>query len=204
VSRGQQNETYKQTKGESTNSFGNAENAYKNAEEDIGDYKAQLGRYASANPYLPGGEFQQQENMIAANTSDAAARSAGAALQETAARTGQNPAGVIGATAAMERQGARDIQGEEAGANKERIAGEAGYNKSILAGSEFPVAAESDLGKGYGSLYGTALGAQEQAAATPGFLDQLEAQLAGAGTAFLGGVGEGMGKGVGEEEAKKG
>ena len=192
MSRSQQSAVYNQTKGESGQAFGDAENAYKLAQTDVGNYETQLGRYASENPYLPGGEFQNTENEIAANTSDAAARSAGAYLQSEAARTGQNPASSIGATREMEQQGARNLTAEEAGANRERIGAEAGYNKSVLAGSEFPVQAESEIAHGQGGLYSGALGSEESAAKSPSFLDEL-------GTSLIGGA-----ENVGEAWATKG
>lgn len=181
MSRSQQNQVFQQGQQQSGNAFADSENAYKLGQTDIGNYEDQLSRYAAANPYTAGGEFQNQENEIAANTSDAGARSAGAALQEEAARTGQNPAGVIGATKAMEQQGDRNLQGQEAEANQQRIQGEAGYNKSVLGASEFPVQAEESIASGEGGLYGKAFGEEEDAAKSPSFMDELGNQLISGG-----------------------
>lgn len=186
MSRGQQTATFNQTQGESKEAFGDAENALGLEQGAVGDYQTQLGRYAAENPFQQGGEFQNDQNMVLANTADASAQAAGARLQSQAARTGQNPAGAIGATEAMQQENERSLASQEAGANTERIGDEAGYNKSVLSDYGAVPGMEGDVASGQSKLYGTSLGVQEDAAKTPGFLDTLEGQLVGAGDAAIG------------------
>lgn len=173
MSRGQQGQVFNQTSGESTQAFGNAENAYNLAQGDVGNYQAQLSKYAAENPYQAGGEFQNAQNEVLANTSDAAARAAGTRLQTQAQRTGQNPAGATAATESMEQAGARNLSAEQSAANTERLGSEAGYNKGVLQGYGEVPGMEEGIAKGYSGLYGTALGEEESAAKQPSFLDEL-------------------------------
>lgn len=195
MSRGQQGQVFNQTQGQSNQAFGQAENAYSTEQADIGDYQAQLGKYATENPYGVGGQFQSAQNEVIANTADASAQGAGARLQELSARTGQNPAGAIGATEAMEQSGERAQAGQEAEANTERIGDSANYNKGVLAGYGAVPGMENEIATGQGNLYGHSLGAEEQSAQTPSFLETLEGQLASAGNSFASAYGKAKGEG---------
>lgn len=148
------------------------------AQGDVGQYQQQLGQYAAENPYGAGGEFATDQNRILANTSDAMAKSAGSYLESQAARTGQNPAGAIGATEAIAQQNTRDLGAAEANADAQRIADAAGYNRSALAGYAAVPGMQEGIAKGEGDLYGTALGVQESAAKTPSFMDTLGSSFA--------------------------
>jgi hypothetical protein len=132
-----------------------------------------------------------------ANTADSSATSAGARLQGIAARTGQNPAGAVAATEEMQNQNERNLGGQEASAERERIGSEADYNKGVLSATAAPVSMETSIASGQGGMFGHALGTEEDAAKTPSFMETLEGQLAQAGTAFAGGFGQGMGKSMG-------
>jgi hypothetical protein len=165
LSRGQINDTYNQAKGESTGYYNDAQNSYiqgQNAEED---YKNQLSKYASSNPYGEGGQFQTDTNKVIANTNDAMARSEGERLQGQALRTGQNSAGDVAATEEMARQGARDTSSEEAQANNQRIGAGAEYGKGVVQASEFPAQFAAGVAKGMGAEGNAALDTQEKAAA---------------------------------------
>jgi len=141
-----------------------SQNSYANANNDINDYKDQLAKYASSNPYGQGGQFQTSTNQVLANTSDAGARAAGEALQSQAERTGQNTAGGIAATEKMEQQGTRNLSGEEAQANQQRIEGGAGYNKSVLQATDVPAQFASQMTKNMTDASNSALGSMVKAA----------------------------------------
>jgi hypothetical protein len=127
--------------------YNEAQNSYTQAQNAEGDYESQLSKYAASNPYGEGGQFQKTTNQIVANTADAGARAAGNMLQGQALRTGANSAGGIGATENMTQQATRDISGEEAQANQERIGAGAGYNKNVLQATEFPAQFASEMAK---------------------------------------------------------
>jgi hypothetical protein len=193
MSRGQQGQVFNQTQGESKTAFGNAENDYSLANQDIGNFQDQVKQLGAENPFTVGGEYQNNQNMVLANTSDAMAEAAGAQLQGEAARTGQNPAGAIGATESIEQANERSLAGQQAAANQERIGQEAGYNTNVTNEYGKVPGMETAVGEGETGLYNGALKAEEGAAATPSFLETLEGQLAKAGESFVGGLGQGYG-----------
>ena len=142
--------TDKTSADENAGYYNEAQNSYTQAQNAEGDYQSQLAKYAASNPYGEGGQFQKTTNQIVANTADARARAAGNALQSQALRTGGNSAGGVAATEAMTQQGTRDISGEEAQANQERIGAGAGYNKNVLQATEFPAQFASQMAKNMG------------------------------------------------------
>ena len=192
ISRSQQGQVFKQSQAEQGQAFGDAENSYTKAQQDIGNYESQLGKYASSNPYTAGGEFQTDTNRVLANTADSSATSAGARLQGIAARTGQNPGGATAATEEMQQANERNLGGQEASAERERIGSEADYNKGVLSATAAPVAMETSIASGQGGMFGHALSAEEEAAKTPSFMETLESQVAATGQAFAEGAGKGM------------
>lgn len=169
--------------------YSNAQNSYTKAQNDIGDYSDQLSKYKASNPFVEGGQFQTATNRVLANTADSGARSAGARLQGQALRTGGNTAGGIAATEEMERQGTRDLSAQEAEAQKGRIAGEAGYNKSALDATAVPAEMESRLATGQGGDANSSLGSEVKAYEQPGFWDQF-------GSAFAQSSGKALGSGT--------
>ena len=173
MSRSQQGAVLNQTTGESKQAFGDAQNDYAAANQDIGNFQSQLENYATENPYKPGGEFQNAQNEVLANTSDASSAAAANRLQTQAQRTGQNPAGAIAATETMQQENERALSGEQAQANEERISGEAGYDKGVLQGYGEVPGMEAGVASGEAGLYKGALGAEEDSAKTPSFLDVL-------------------------------
>ena len=130
--------------------FNESQNSYTQAQNAEGNYEDQLAKYASSNPYVQGGQFQTQTNRVLANTADAGAQAAGERLQGQALRTGQNSAGDVAATEQMQQQNTRNLSGEEAQANQERIGAEAGYNKGVLGATEFPAQFASMMAKNMG------------------------------------------------------
>ena len=189
MSRAQQGQVFNQTSGESKQAFGDTENSLKLAQTDVGNYQSQLAQYAKANPYVAGGEFQSDQNRVLGNTADAQAQAAGARLQSQAARTGQNPAGAIAATEAMQQENERSLAGQEAAADASRIGQQAEYNKGVLGATAVPVGMETQIAGEQAGLYKGALGAEEDAARTPSFMDTL-------GNAFSSGLGNILGGGA--------
>lgn len=187
MSRDQQTATFKTAKEQNQGYFNNAQNSYANAQTDIGDFEKQLSDYAAKNPYKQGGEFQTNENRVTANTADAAARSAGNMLQSSALRTGQNSAGAIAATEAMQQQNTRDLSSEQAAEENKRIQGEAGYNKGALDASIEPAKFEAGLSGQQGQLGEGTLNTQEAAAKQPSWMDQ-----------FGDALGQSLGSGIGK------
>ena len=199
MSRGQEGAVVGTSKAQNSTYFNNAQNSYNSAQSDVGDfskqlsdYKGQVANFSAKNPYVQGGEFDTASNRQIANTNDAAARSAGQALQGQALRTGQNSAGAVAATEAMEEQGARDTNAEQARATQQRVQGEAGYNKEALGANQGvleataqPEQMEANLSGQQGNLAGGALSTEQKAGETPSWFDE-----------FGNAVAQGLGKGV--------
>lgn len=185
MSRAQEGQTFDTAKQQNQGYYDNAQNSYANAQQDVGDFENQLASYASANPYKQGGEFQTDMNRVTANTSDAAARSAGNVLQSQALRTGQNSAGAIAATEAMQQQNTRDLSSEQASEEGKRIGNEANYNQGVLQASEKPAEMETQLAGQQGQLGEGALNTMQGAGKTPSWTDEF-------GNAFAAGLGKGM------------
>ena len=190
MSRSQQGQTFKTSQQENQGYNANAATSYDNAQQDEGNFESQLGKYAAANPYVTGGQFQTTTNQQLANTADAGAQAAGQAIQGAAVRTGQNPAGAIAATEAMQQDNTRKLGAGEAQATADRLAAGAGYNQNVTTLSEQPASFEAQLSGMEGGLANGALGTQEQASQQPSFLDELGNGLingaAGAGAAYAG------------------
>ena len=186
MSRAQEGAVVSSAKAQNAGYYNNAQNSYSNAQADVNNYEDQLSQYKgqvakfqSQNPYTQGGEFQTDTNRVLANTSDAAARSAGEALQAQTARTGGNTAGDVAATEKMQQQNTRTLGGEEAGAEQNRIGAEAGYNKeglsadqSLLPATAVPAQMESTLADQQGNLAAGALGTEQKAGETPSWWDE--------------------------------
>ena len=186
MSRGQENQVFGTASGQNAQEFQNAQNSYKNAQGDVQDYQDQLSKFAAANPYGSGGEFQTSENKVLANTSDAAAQAAGQTLQAAAVRGGQNAGSSIAATEAIEQQNARNLSGQEGEVNAQRIGDEAGYNDKVLSASSVPASLETALSGQQGTVAEGDLGIEQKAGETPSFLDTL-------GSSFAGALGSGVG-----------
>lgn len=193
MSRGQETEV-NTTAGNQNAAFNtNAQSSYNAAQGDIGDYKAQLSKFAADNPYGTGGAYQSAVNQSTANTADAASQAAGQALQGQAVRTGQNAAGAIGATQAIDEANTRNVMQTQATANANRIQQGAGYNKEVLGASEVPATLEANLSGQQAGAGNTALGTQQKAAETPDLSEELMSGVIGAGQQFASGFGKTVG-----------
>jgi len=178
MSRGQATQAFNTAAGENTTDFGNAQSAFGDTQNAIGNYNNQLASFVSGNPYTKGGEFDQTINTGLANVSDAGANSLAGALQAQARRTGQNSAADAATAAAGAEQNTRDLAGNLAAAQQQRIAGEAGYNQAALRGATEPISANQALFGTAANAANGALGDETQAAKTPSFWDQLGGSLA--------------------------
>lgn len=173
MSRGQESSVISSASDQNKTNFGNAQSAFTGTQNDIGDYKNQLAKFVSANPYTKGSEYDQTINTGLANASDAGSNSLKGALQSQTLRTGQNSAANAATAAEGARQNTRDLSSALAGAQQQRIQSEAGYNQQALGATAEPINAESGL---YGTATGganSALSTQAGAAKTPGFWDTL-------------------------------
>lgn len=173
MSRSQQQSVINTAASQNKTDFGNAQTELGNTQNDISDYKGQLAKFVSANPYTKGGEFDSTINTGLANASDAGSNSLKGALQSQTLRTGQNSAANAATAAEGARQNTRDLSSALAGAQQQRIQSEAGYNQTALGATSTPISADAGL---YGSAGGQASGAlntQAGASQTPGFWDTL-------------------------------
>lgn len=187
MSRGQSTQTFNTATANSNQDQSNAQSSYGATQGDINDYKDQLAKFTSSNPYTKGGEYDQTINTGLANTSQAGANSLAGNLQSQALRTGQN-SGADAATAAQyARQNQTQLSADQATAQQGRISNEAGYNQQALTDATEPISAQSNL---YSTSLGggnTALNTAAGAAQTPSFFDTLGSSFAGALGKTLGG-----------------
>src|SRR5579862_4522561 len=128
MSRGQSTQAFNTASSQNAANFGNAQTAFKNTQNAIGNYNNQLAQFVSGNPYTKGGEYDQTINQGLTNVSDAGANSLKGALQSQVLRTGQNSAADAATAASAAQQNTRNLSGELANAQQQRIASEAGYN----------------------------------------------------------------------------
>jgi hypothetical protein len=177
--------------------FGNAQSAFGDTQNDIGDYKSQLAKFVSSDPYQAGGEYAGTVNTGLANVSDAGANSLAGALQSQAKRTGMNSAADAATAASGAQANTRDLSASLASADQSRINSEAGYNTTALGATSTPISAESGLYGSAGSQAGGALSTQASASATPGFWDTLGDSFANIPGNVASGVGQGLGKSLG-------
>lgn len=147
---------------------------------DIGNYQAQLSKFAASNPYTQGGEYDTSEDKKLSGVADAG--SAAIANQENliAKRTGQNAAAPEAIAAEAARANQRDLSAEEGQTTQTRIADEAGYNQQVQSDTAVPAELEQGI---YNTSLGGAdatLNTQAGASSTPGFWDTLGDSFASA------------------------
>jgi hypothetical protein len=194
MSRAQQQNVINTASGENAANEATAQQAEQAQQQDIGQYQSALGKFAANNPYVQGGQFQTAENAVTANTSDASANAAKAALQQQAERTGQNPAAANATAATIAETNARNLGAEQAQNTANRIGSEAGYNQTALQGAASVPGMEGSLASTAGGQANQELGTQEQASNTPSFGEMLTSSLLGAGQGFASGFGQGLGR----------
>lgn len=187
MSRSQSSSVYNTATKNSNQDQSNAQSSYGATQGDINDYKDQLAKFVSSNPYTKGGEYDKTINTGLAATSDAGANSLKGALQSQSLRTGQNSAADAATAAEYARANQRQLSADQATAEQNRIGAETAYNTTGLQAATEPISAESNL---YGTSVGAgnqALNTAEGAAQTPSFFDTLGSSFAGALGKTLGG-----------------
>jgi hypothetical protein len=198
ISRGQATQAFNTASSQNATNFGNAQSAFGDTQNDIGDYKSQLAKFVSSNPYQAGGEYASTVNTGLANVSDSGANSLAGALQSQAKRTGMNSAADAATAASGAQANTRDLSASLASADQSRINSEAGYNTTGLQATATPISASQNL---YGASSGaasSALGTANQAAQVPGFWDELGNSFASIPGSVASGVGQGIGQSVGK------
>lgn len=185
MSRQQSTQTYNTASSQNATNFGNAQSAFGQTQNDIGDYKNQLAKYVSSNPYAQGGQYDATINPQLANTSDAGANSLAGALQSQAKRTGQNSAAALATANSGAQANTRQLSSDLASAQQSRINSDAGYNETALNATAVPAQQESSLYGTSGSQANQELGTEEDAAKTPSFWDEV-------GGGIAGGLGKGL------------
>lgn len=117
----------------------------------ITNYQKSVSDFAAANPYGIGGQFQQDQSRINADTSNAGTNSLNDAMRLNAQRTGQNDASYAPALAEAQRKAARDQATSEATADQKRIQQDAIYRQQATQFASMT----PDM---YARLYGTSVG----------------------------------------------
>lgn len=173
MSRAQQSAVIDTAKADSASDQTAAETARTAENADIGNYQAQLSKFAASNPYTQGGEYDTAEDKKLSSVADAG--SAAIANQEglIAKRSGMNAAAPAAIAAEAARANERDLSAEEGQTTQTRIADKAGYDDKVLGATEVPAQLEAGL---YGTSLagaGGTLNTEAGAAQTPGFWDTL-------------------------------
>jgi hypothetical protein len=184
MSRGQENQVFNTSSDQNKTAATNAQTSYNAAQTDIGNYQDQLSKFASANPYGQGGEYQTATNQATSNTADAASQAAAQQMQSQAVRTGQNAAGGIAAGLQANQTNTRNLMEQQAKNNASRISSGADYGKSVLSASEVPATLEAGLTGQQLNAQSSTLSDEEKAAQTPSVMDELTRGLISAGSSF--------------------
>ena len=172
MSRAQQGQVLKTAQGENTAYNANAQTGFNTTNQDINKLGAATNKFIAGNPYQQGGQAQTLENQQLSDTAAGQAQAGGQALQSQAVRTGQNAGGAIAATEQMQQQNTRNLSGDEAKANAERIGAGADYNKGVLGATEVPAQMEASLASGSAGAGNSALDTAQKANEQPGFWDE--------------------------------
>lgn len=179
MTRSQSTQQFNTSQDEEKKASENADNSYKAAQADIGDYKTQLSKYASENPFTAGGEYETSQKQDIADVSNAQSNSERQALADQAARTGQNVAGANATAEAIAQSNERAAAGQVADANQKRIEQEAGYNQGVLGATAAPVGMDTTLsGQQLGAEQGAANSSNAASEANKSFMDSFGTSFA--------------------------
>lgn len=190
MSRSQQSQVLSTATANSGADQTNATNAVAAENQDIGNYEAQLSKYAASNPFTEGGEFETEQNKSLAGTADVGSKSLETQLQTQAKRTGENAGAAIATGAEAARANERELSTQEAQANQTRIGDEANYNAGVLQDTAAPVSMEAGVANPSLSASDEALKTAAGAAQQPSFWDEFGNSAAkGLGTLLTGGKG---------------
>ena len=143
-----------------------ATTAQADEQQDIGNYEAQLSKYAADNPYTAGGEYQTSQNQTLAGTADAGSAALTDTLQTQAKRTGQNATAANATAAEAARQNQIGLSSAESADNTQRIGDEANYNAGVLQDTGNTANMEAQVANpalsAAGGQLNTAVGANKQ------------------------------------------
>lgn len=173
MSRSQQSGVISTAEGNSGVDQTAATNALTAENADIGNYQAQLSKFAASNPYTEGGEYQANQNKTLSAVADAGSGAIQNQAQTQAQRTGQNAGAAVAGGIQTGMANQRALSADEAAANDQRIGDEAGYSDKVLGATAVPAEIEQGI---YGTSLNGANGALNTAggsAQTPGFFDTL-------------------------------
>lgn len=178
MSRGQQASIVKTGEANSAADQAAAGTALTGTNKAIGDYTDRLNQFAAANPYKAGGEFQTDQNQIAASAADTGSNAIADKLARSSQTSGENTGGYANNVAEAQRQATRDQATQMATADASRLGSKSAYDATTLQASALPADLQSRL---YGTAIGGANGALDTAgksAGTPSFLDTLGSSFA--------------------------
>ncbi len=173
MSRGQSSSVESTASKNSATDQSNAQSSYGATQSDIQDYKDAVGKFMSSDPYGGNGEYDSTIKTGLANTLDAGSNSLRGALQSQAERTGQNSAAGTATAAEYARQNQRQLTGDLASAEQQRIGDEAAYQQQGVQDSAVPIGAEGQLYSTSVSAGNQALGTAADTAKVPSFWDTL-------------------------------
>ena len=163
----------------STTAFGAVPGDIATQQGDVNNFQSQLGKFASANPYVAGGEFQTAQNQQLADTAAGVSDATKQAVEGASVRTGANVGGAVAGAEEAAQQAQRTMGGQVAGANQERIGQEAGYNEKALGGYQAVPGMQAGvtgqqmgLAKDEGELAAGALGEEQKAGEMPSYAEQ--------------------------------
>lgn len=182
MGRGESKKVVNQGTAQSAQDQQNAQNALGATNKAVSDYEGALKNFLrfGRSTYGEGGEFMRDQNTLATTTAKGQADQVAGNLALHAMATGENTAGYASTTAEARRAASRDLTGQLAGADAERLKQLTAINQYGVEAQKFPAAVQE-------SLYGTSLSgsggqlsAASGAARTPGFWDEFAPALAGA------------------------
>lgn len=180
MSRSQQQQVLNTATTNSATDQTTAQNATAAETADIGNYEAQLSKYAASNPYVSGGGYQTSQNQALAGTADAGSSALTNTLQTQAKRTGENSSAANATAAEAARANQRTLATGEADANTQRIGDEANYNAGVLQATAAPVSMEAGIANPSLSAANGSLNTAAGVTQTPGFWDTLGDSFASA------------------------
>jgi hypothetical protein len=184
----------------STTAFGAVPGDIATQQGDVNNFQSQLGKFAAANPYVQGGEFQTAQNQQLADTAAGVSDATKQAVEGASVRTGANVGGAVAGAEEAAQQAQRTMGGQVAGANQERIGQEAGYNEKALGGYQVVpgmqgqvTGQQEQLANQQGDLAAGALSTDEKASEMPSWLEDENAMINKSAEGFAQGVGQGLG-----------
>lgn len=192
MTKSQSNQAFNTASSQNATAAANAQSTYTAAQKDIGDYQDQLARFAAANPFTAGGEYQTAQDQELASTAAAGSQAAAERAQGAAVRSGLNPNAAIAAGEQAGEANTREQMADVGQATQSRIGQEAGYNQDVLSASAVPEQMEAALEGQQLGEQSNALSDEQKASQTPSFWQELGQGVIGAGESFAGAYGKSL------------